>query len=185
MKRYQAINAIAEVCATELIITCNGMISREMHAARDTARNFYMLGSMGLAPAIALGAAIAHPNEKFVVIIGDGNLLMSLGTLATIAKVSPKNLIIVVLDNECHESTGGQETASSVVNFTSIAIASGLKDSHQVHEIDKLKEILKYAKNKPKCFFIHTKVEIERENVSRIRIDPPKLLGRFKKELEQ
>ena len=65
---------------------------------------FYMIGSMGLASSIGLGIALSKPKKKIFVFDGDGNILMNLGSLATIGKANPKNLIHIVFDNSIHES---------------------------------------------------------------------------------
>jgi len=118
MKRYEAIEIITEsLKGDELVISANGLISRELFTIKDSPRNFYMLGSMGLASSIGFGLAFSLPNKKVVVIDGDGNILMNLGSLATIGHFAPSNLIHFVLDNEMHASTGGQPTMQTVLFF--------------------------------------------------------------------
>lgn len=167
----------------EFIIACNGMISRKLFFTKDKPKNFYMLGSMGLASAIGLGAALARPDKKIIVLLGDGNMLMSLGTLATIGKVSPNNLIHIVLDNECHESTGGQETASAVTKLDIIASSSGFSSSQRVESVEELKKIMKKLLNTNGPSFIHAKIERESVDVPRVSIEPPEIKNRFMKEL--
>ena len=183
MKRYEAIKAIVESLKDEYVIACNGMISRELFAIKDRARNFYMLGSMGLASAIGLGVALAKPDKKVIILVGDGNMLMALGTLATIGKTSPKNIIHVVLDNECHESTGGQETASSVTKLDIIACSSGFINSESVNSLDDLKEKIAQLLVTEGPSFLHIKVDKESANVPRVSIDPIKIKNRFMKAL--
>jgi thiamine pyrophosphate-dependent acetolactate synthase large subunit-like protein len=182
VRRYDAVNAIVECLEKEYVIACNGMISREFFA-KDRAKNFYMLGSMGLASAIGLGVSLAKPNKKIVTVVGDGNILMSLGTLATIGKTSPKNLIHIVIDNECHESTGGQETSSSITKLAITASSSGFANSQSVDSIDMLKKILKKFLRLEGPSFIHIKVNKERVEVPRVNLTPPAIKDRFMKEL--
>ena len=144
-----------------------------------------MLGSMGLASAIGLGAALARPDKKIIVLAGDGNMLMSLGTLATIGKVSPKNLIHIVLDNECHESTGGQKTASSITKLDIMASSSGFSDSQHVESAQELKKVMKKLLNTKGPSFIHTKIERERVDVPRVSMKPVEIRNRFMKELTE
>src|SRR5437867_997107 len=68
-----------------LVVCANGHVGREAHRVRDRKGNFYMIGSMGLAPSIALGAALVRPDRTVVVLDGDGNVLMAMGTLARVA----------------------------------------------------------------------------------------------------
>lgn len=179
MRRYDAVKAIVECLKDEYIIACNGMISRELFAIKDRPRNFYMLGSMGLAPSIGLGASLANPKAKIIVLAGDGNTLMSLGTLATIGKISPKNLINVVLDNECHESTGGQETSSSIIKMDTIAASSGFATSGFANSPDLLKKVFSHLLELEGPSFIHVKVNKERVNVPRVSITPEEITNRF------
>jgi len=183
LNRFEAIKAIMECLNDEFIISCNGMISRELFYIKDRPRNFYMLGSMGLASAIGLGVALSQPSVKVVVLAGDGNILMSLGTLATIGKASPKNLIHIVLDNECHESTGGQETASSATKLDNIARYSGFHNAQYVDSIAELKNTLKRFLKIEGPSFIHVKVSRKRVQVPRVSIEPVEIKRRFMKEL--
>jgi sulfopyruvate decarboxylase beta subunit len=183
VRRYDAVKAIVECLKDEYIIACNGMISRELFAIKDRPRNFYMLGSMGLASAIGLGASLAKPNKKIVILAGDGNILMSLGTLATIGKTSPKNLIHIILDNRCHESTGGQETSSSITKLDIMASSSGFANSKYADSTDTLKEVLTTFLRLEGPSFIHVKVNKKRVEVPRVSLAPPEIKDRFMKEL--
>jgi thiamine pyrophosphate-dependent acetolactate synthase large subunit-like protein len=91
---------------------------------KDSNRNFYMLGSMGLASSIALGLASNLPNRRIIVIEGDANILMNMGSIATIGHYSPSNLIHIVLDNEVYESCGGQPSASKTIELDKVALAA-------------------------------------------------------------
>src|SRR5262249_2438437 len=89
--------------------------------------NFYMLGSMGLASALALGLALLAPRRRVVVVGGDGSALMSLGTLPLIGAERPTNLIHVVLDNGAYESTGAQPSIATRVDLAAIGRSSGYR----------------------------------------------------------
>src|SRR5205809_7200384 len=93
-------------------IHANGYIGRAGCAARDRDECFYMIGSMGLASSIGLGVALAQPRRRVLVLDGDGNVLMNLGTLATIAAVRPANPRHVCFDNGAHAPTGAPPTVS-------------------------------------------------------------------------
>jgi len=183
VRRYEAIKAIVDSLDDEFIVACNGLISRELFSIKDRARNFYMLGSMGLASAIGLGVALAKPDKKIIVLDGDGNILMSLGTLATIGKFSPKNLIQLVLDNECYESTGGQDTASLVTKLDVIASSCGFKNSEFVDSLNDLKKVLRAFLNLNGPSFIHVKVDRGKVSVPRVSISPVDIKNRFMREL--
>jgi phosphonopyruvate decarboxylase len=114
MTREQIIEQfLKRIKPNDLVISSNGKISRELYELRlkkgEPTNDFYMLGSMGCAVSIGLGVALNTKKQVFV-ITGDGALLMKLGSLATVAKYRLPNLHIIVLNNNCHDTTGGQPT---------------------------------------------------------------------------
>lgn len=184
MKRREAIEVIAGLLKEdESVVSANGMISREMCAIRDRSQNLYMLGSMGLASSIGLGVALSVPNKKVVVIDGDGNVLMNLGSLTTIGKLCPKNLIHIVLDNESHDSTGGQPTASMIAKLEEIAKASGFKATRRVYNIEQLEEAMRKLLTSDGPSFLLVKVKRGGESVPRVPHEPEVVKDRFKKAL--
>lgn len=96
----------------EIVVSNIGDPSKELYKIKDRPRNFYMLGSMGLASSISLGIALSK-SENVVCLDGDGALLMNLGSLATIANYNPKNLVLIVLDNGSYGTTGNQPSFTS------------------------------------------------------------------------
>jgi thiamine pyrophosphate-dependent acetolactate synthase large subunit-like protein len=183
VRRREAIEAVTGCFKEGYVIACNGFISRELFSIEDRPQNFYVLGSMGLPPAIGLGVALARQDKIVVVITGDGNQLMSLGTLATIGKMSPKNYVEVVLDNECYETTGGQETSSSSTNFHELARSSGFKHSEYVDSLDRLVTALGRSLHSEGPILVHAKIYKEKASPPRARIDPCKTKDRFMKAL--
>lgn len=128
MKRFDAIRSIVGALPADvLVVGCNGMISRELHETGDGPERFYMIGSMGLASSIGLGLAMARPERPVVVLDGDGNVLMNLGTLASVGAAAPGNYFHLVLDNRAHMSTGGQKTITDRVRLEEIAAACGYR----------------------------------------------------------
>jgi thiamine pyrophosphate-dependent acetolactate synthase large subunit-like protein len=110
-----------------------GASTYDIAAAGDDVRNFYLWGGMGGAVMIGLGLALAQPQLPVIVITGDGEMLMGLGSLATVGVQKPANLSIVVLDNEAYGETGGQvsHTAASV-DLVGVAKACGIADSRAI-----------------------------------------------------
>jgi thiamine pyrophosphate-dependent acetolactate synthase large subunit-like protein len=95
---------------------------------RDGAHTFTMAGAMGAACAMGLGLALARPDKRVLVITGDGELLMNVGALATIAVINPANLSIVCVDNGHYGETGYQKSHTSLgVDLEKIAIGAGIK----------------------------------------------------------
>ena len=113
-------------------IHANGYIGRAGCAVRDRDECFYMIGSMGLGASIGLGIALAAPRRRVLVFDGDGNVLMNLGTLATIGARQPGNLHHVCFDNGAHASTGAQPTISDRVRLDEIARAAGYRSVRRV-----------------------------------------------------
>lgn len=120
MTRFDIVKSIMNgVKRSDVVIASTGLIGREVFWLKDRDLNFYMMGSMGNALAIGIGIAMYYPGDVHV-INGDGSALMGLGTMATVNSLSLDNLHHIVLDNNCHESTGGQPTSSSYVLFEDI-----------------------------------------------------------------
>jgi thiamine pyrophosphate-dependent acetolactate synthase large subunit-like protein len=118
---------VARLKNEEAVIGGIGHTNFDLWAAGQRPQNFYMLGSMGLAPSIALGVALAQPDRKVFCLEGDGSLLMHLGSLATIALMAPRNLALVIIDNGIYQITGGQKTHTSHgTDLVAIAAGAGL-----------------------------------------------------------
>ena len=112
MKRYDCLRAIAPHFGDELVVTNLGAVRHEWQALRPHHGNYH-LQNLGLTSSMALGLALALPHRKVVAFDGDGSLLLNLGSLATIANQHPRNLIHVVFDKECYESSRGAPTATA------------------------------------------------------------------------
>jgi thiamine pyrophosphate-dependent acetolactate synthase large subunit-like protein len=110
LDRRAAINTILEKRADALVVTGLGSSCYDVGAAGDHPNNFYLWGGMGAAAMMGLGLALAQPKRQVLVITGDGEMLMGLGALATIGTQGPRNLSIVVIDNELYSETGMQPT---------------------------------------------------------------------------
>lgn len=129
-----------------LAVSSLGSATWDLTAAGEDARNFRFIGAMGQAGPFALGLAMAQPEKRVVLFAGDGELLMGLGALATIANQAPSNLAIVVLDNESYVETGGQPTATAgPTDLEAVAKACGIATTRTVtkeSEIDDLRELM-------------------------------------------
>ena len=110
-----------------------GASTYDIAAAGDHDRNFYLWGAMGGAVMIGLGVALAQPDLPVVVITGDGEMLMGMGSLATVGLQKPGNLTIVVLDNEVYGETGGQAShTAATVDLVGVARSCGIADSRTI-----------------------------------------------------
>ncbi len=108
-----------------VLIASTGFNGRELYAIDDRANHLYMVGSMGCAAALGLGLSMLSPDKKIIVIDGDGAALMRLGNMATVGAYAGNNYYHLLLDNHVHESTGGQASVSSAIDFPAIAAACG------------------------------------------------------------
>ena len=178
--RAQAMGAMLELMTDQPLIICNGFPSREAHKLRERNENFYMIGSMGATAGIGLGLALSRPEKTVVVFDGDGNVLMSMGTLATIGALKPKNLVHVVFDNEVYGTTGNQPTYSRLVGLDKVAKAAGYQNVERVRErediVYEFKDML--ASGGPNFLFI--KVNEQIEDADRVAIAPAEITKRFK-----
>jgi thiamine pyrophosphate-dependent acetolactate synthase large subunit-like protein len=110
-----------------------GASTYDIAAAGDHDRNLYLWGAMGGAVMIGLGVALAQPELPVVVITGDGEMLMGMGSLATVGLQKPANLTIVVLDNEVYGETGGQASHTATnVDLVGVARACGISDARAI-----------------------------------------------------
>ena len=119
------------------VVTGLGASAYDVAAAGDTTLDFPLWGAMGGAAMVGLGLAIAQPTRTVLVLTGDGEMLMGLGSLATIAVERPANLRIVVLDNERFGETGNQAThTASGTDLTGVARACGIADVQTITTIE-------------------------------------------------
>ena len=182
--RARAMEALLELLTDQPVIICNGFPSREAFKIADRPTHFYMIGSMGVAAAIGLGVALSKPQKKVIVFDGDGNVLMGMGTLATVGAVKPKNFVHVVFDNEVYGSTGNQPTYSRLVRLDQVAKAAGYVHVERVIEREDLLYEFKEMLSKDGPSFLLVKVNEWVEDVGRVMHDPPVITQRFKKAIE-
>jgi thiamine pyrophosphate-dependent acetolactate synthase large subunit-like protein len=147
-----------------LLITGLGSTTWDAAAAGDQAENFYVWGGMGGAAMIGLGLALAQPERRVLVITGDGEMLMGLGALATIAVQRPKNLAVVVIDNEAYGETGMQATHTRFgVDLAGIAAAAGFESARTVTTQSDLDTLSAALYDAPGPLFAAVKVSTERQ----------------------
>jgi thiamine pyrophosphate-dependent acetolactate synthase large subunit-like protein len=125
-----------------LVVTGLGSPTYDVHAAGDHAGNYYLWGAMGSAALIGFGLAQAQPDRTVVVITGDGEQLMGLGGLATIAVSNPNNLVIVVIDNNHFGETGMQMSHTGLgLDLASVAQSCGFADARTVSDMAGVEEV--------------------------------------------
>jgi thiamine pyrophosphate-dependent acetolactate synthase large subunit-like protein len=130
LERRSVVSALLEGRKDAIAVGGLGASTYDIAAAGDHDRNFYLWGAMGGAVMIGLGVALAQPKLPVVVITGDGEMLMGMGSLATVGLQQPKNLSIVVLDNEVYGETGGQASHTGAnTDLVGVARSCGIKDA--------------------------------------------------------
>ena len=147
--RREFVKELISACPDALIVSGLGSPSYDVYAAGDRDENFYLWGAMGGAAAMALGLAIAQPNKPVLVITGDGEQLMGLGSLASIGAQGLKNLTIVVLDNGHYAETGMQKSHTSLgTDLAGVAKACSLDWAIHVRDLSGVDEIAKHVNAK-------------------------------------
>ena len=145
-----------------LVVTGLGSSTWDLAAAGDDPRNFCFIGAMGQAGPFALGLAMAQPTRRIALITGDGELLMGLGVLATIANRAPRNLAVLVMDNESYIETGGQPTATAgPTDLEVIARGAGFEMTCTVREESELEALRDMMLNAHGPFFANIKIVAE------------------------
>jgi len=134
MTTRDALRVIVRELSDEIVVHTTGYVCRESCALLDRPGNFYMIGSMGLAPAIGLGLALRKRSRRVLVLDGDGALLMGLGVLAMVAAFAPSHFHHVVFDNGAYASTGHQPTPAPQAPLDNLALSSGYRWAARVME---------------------------------------------------
>ncbi len=161
MKRAECIKALYPEFAECLVVTIMGACAQELYDLGHQENFFYLQHAMGLASSIGLGVAMNLPNERVVVLDGDGSVLMNLGTLATLARYRPRNLIHIVFDNGSLLSTGGfaTHTTTGLTDLALIARGAGCPHVDAVNNIYDFMEAAADAFDRNDLSVIVAKVE--------------------------
>jgi len=161
--RRQVVSELLAQRGDTLVIGGLGAPAWDITHAGDHDLNFPLWGAMGGAAMIGLGLALAQPKKKVLVVTGDGEMLMGLGALATIAVQKPRNLAIVVLDNERYGETGMQETHTAYgVDLAGMAGAAGIAHAVTVRTKAELSQLKKRLLAGDGTLFALVKVDPER-----------------------
>ena len=163
LDRREAVAALLRDRGDLLVVTGLGSPSYDVHAAGDTDANYYLWGAMGAAALVGLGLAQARPDRNVLVITGDGEQLMGLGGLATIAVAKPKNLVIAVVDNGHFGETGMQESHTARgIDLAQVAAACGFVEARVIDDmagVEEARAALHQAVEGPRFFLLKVKVD--------------------------
>ncbi len=159
MLRFEATELILRHAGDRPIVGNLGPTSDELRHAEHRDRNFYTYGSMGLCSSIALGMALGT-DEQVISLDGDGSLLMNLGTIATIGREAPKNLIVVVWDNEEWGQTGHQPSHTAKgTDLAQVAQSCGVQHTATVSDLEGLDSVFQSALAQDGPWFIVAKIQ--------------------------
>ena len=159
MRRFDATQLTLRLAGDRPIVGNLGPTSDELWHAGHRDRNFYTYGNMGLCSSIALGMALAT-EEQVISLDGDGSLLMNLGALASIGRERPRNLIVVVWDNEAWGQTGHQTSHTGTgTNLEQTAQSCGIASTATVNDLEELEGALSKALSTDGPHFIVAKIE--------------------------
>jgi sulfopyruvate decarboxylase subunit beta len=160
MLRADALQAIYPELEHRIVVTIMGAVAAELYMLGHRHNFFYLEHAMGLASSMGLGIALSMPGHKVIVIDGDGSLLMNLGTLTTMARYKPGNLLHIVFDNESLLSVGGFPTATATgTDLAGIARASGVPRVAETNTPENLKAAVTEALASNTLTTIISKVE--------------------------
>jgi len=179
--RFSLLEALlSEIPEAAAVIATTGKCGRELFTLADRPQHLYQVGSMGCASGMGLGVAL-NAARPVVVLDGDGAALMKLGSLATIGAYAPRNLIHIVLDNGVHDSTGGQATVSSSVDFARIALSCGYAAAGSVDSTAGFRKALADALQGDGPRLLHARiVPGSLGKLGRPTVTPPEVARRFK-----
>jgi len=160
MLRADALQAIYPELQDRIVVTIMGAVAAELYTLGHRPNFFYLEHAMGLASSMGLGIALSMPEHQVIVLDGDGSLLMNLGTLSTMARYKPGNLLHIVFDNESLLSVGDFPTATSTgTDLAGIARASGVPSVMETKTLESFKERVSEALKSNTLTTIVSKVE--------------------------
>ena len=183
MKRAECIGMLYPELDDKLVVTIMGACAQELYDLGHKENFFYLQHAMGLASSIGLGLAMHLPRERIVVLDGDGSVLMNLGTLATMARYRPGNLVHIIFDNGSLLSTGGfdSHTTSGITDLAAIARGAGLEHVSAVDSVMDFGEAVIDAFNGDNLSVIVAKVAAVGPNHYGMELNLPENAFRFKR----
>jgi thiamine pyrophosphate-dependent acetolactate synthase large subunit-like protein len=181
LRRREVVKKLLEKRGDLLVVAGLGSTAWDITAAGDHDLSFPLWGAMGQAAMIGLGLALAQPKRRVLVITGDGEMLMGMGSLATIGVQQPKNLTVAVIDNERYGETGMQAThTADGVDLAAVAKACGFTNSRIVLKEEDLRRFVHEAAGPN---FLQIKVAAEKLPLVLPPHDGVHLKDRFRKAL--
>ena len=184
LNRRQVVAKILENRGSLLVISGLGAPTWDVAAVGDHQNNFYLWGAMGGAVLAGLGLALAQPKRRILVITGDGEMLMGLGGLATVAVQKPSNFAVCIIDNQRYGETGMQETHTHYgVDLAQIALGAGFRSAQIVYNNNQLIKSIPILYEETGPVLVNIKVRDEPLPMTLPPRDGPLLKHRFREKL--
>jgi len=181
LDRRSAVARLLRDRGTALVVSSLGNPTYDVAASGDSPFNFYLWGAMGGAIAFGLGLAVAQPSRRVMVFAGDGEMMMGIGSLATVAVHGADNLSVVVIDNEHYAETGMQPAhAGRGVNISAVAQAVGFKFARTVRSEQELEQAADTVLHQPGPVLVTIKVSTRPSPTVLPPRDGPYLRSRFR-----
>lgn len=171
LNRREALRELLRERGDLIVVAGLGAPAYDLAVCGNEALDFPLWGAMGGAAMLGLGLALAQPQRKVLALTGDGEMLMGLGSLATLAAQHPPNLRIVVLDNERYGETGQQPTHTAMgADLAAIAMACGFPHARTVRQVAELRDLRQDIHTLAGLLFAAVKVSPEEQP----RVLPPR-----------
>lgn len=184
LNRRAAVRQLLHERGDLIVVAGLGAPAYDVAACGDEPLDFPLWGAMGASAMVGLGLALSQPGRKVLVITGDGEMLMGLGGLATIAIQNPENLRIIVLDNECFGETGRQKTHTGMgLNLASVARACGIQNVRTVQTDEQVEPLRREIQTGTGLLFAVLQVSVDDHPKVLPPRDGPYLTYRMRKEL--
>lgn len=181
LRRRELVATVLEARGDAAVIAGLGSAAWDCHAAGDSDRTFYLWGAMGGATMLGLGVALAQPGRRVLVITGDGEMMMGVGSLSVIAAQAPPNLSVLVLDNEAFGETGRQTGLSSgPTDIAAIARGSGIAAASTITQMDEVPSAVDALLGSDGPALVVAKVSAEEDPLSLPERDGALLHDRFR-----
>ena len=184
MKGYEVIDKLkGSINDRDIIVSSTGNISREVFHILEQPQ-VYLRGSLGLQISVGFGIAIEEKNRNILVILGDGSLLLGLGTIITASYYKPSNLKILILDNAEYYTTGGQKTVSSAINFTEFlgSLDASFKNAKATLATIINQDLAEFFNSKG-FSILHLNIEAGKKELANIPWHPEKITKKIQKKI--
>jgi len=182
MLRRECLEILAAKVTDQVVVTNLGYAAAWWLKLKPRDANFYLHDSMGMASSVGLGMALALPEKKVIVLDGDGGLLLNLGILVTIAEKDPPNLIHLLFDNRCYESSGGQCLVNAErTDFVALARGAGIAQAKEITTTAEFSRAIEDALNNPGPVFLSLRIQPEGTPMPDFPLTPAEIKYQFRR----